>query len=201
MKQLRTITEDEMIAVFLKGEFSSERFGAAIHKQLAVMNQPDSIVAKSDITDNSQNKARRQILSATRGYEQDRVLFVGFPHDVAWQEVEITKDELAHVQYINYSYWNELTNGSRLPSDAAANIRAGKVVFGVSNENFIKAAEAVRAGHQFPTLILVGTDKGSLVALEGHLRLTAYALAWDEVPDAMKVIIGTSRNVGSWGLY
>lgn len=201
MNKLRSITENEMIAIFLRGEFTSERFSYAIHRQLASLKLRDSVITNPDLDDASQNKARRRILSSARGYDQRTEVFNGFPDDVMWTEVEVTKDELAHVRYIDYSYWSELTNGSRLPMDAAATIEAGKEVFGVSNDRFKKAAEAVRAGKQFPTMILAGEDKNNLVVLEGHLRLTAYALTWKNVPENIKVIIGISPHMTEWSLY
>jgi hypothetical protein len=60
------------------------------------------------------------------------------------------------VRYIEYSYWNELSGGSRLPGDAAERIRAGVRVSGVSNGRFIAAARAVRRGERFSPLILAG---------------------------------------------
>ena len=201
MKAIRNITEDEMIAVFLRGEFASERFGGAIHEQLAHLEQPDTVATHPDITDAAQNKIRRDILSAARGYGQRTEVFGGFPRDVEWLEVELTKAELARVKYIDYSYWTELMGGSRLPKDAAAAIEAGTEIFGVSNDGFKRAARAVREGKQFPTMILAGETTDNLVALEGHLRLTAYALAWDNVPETMKVIVGVSPHMGEWGLY
>ena len=201
MKKLRNINENEMVAVFLLGEFTSERFSDAIHKELASLKLHDSVITNPNIDDVVENQARRQILSSARGYDQRTDVFGGFPRDVKWTEAELSKDELKHVKYINYSYWNELTNGSRLPKDAVATIDTGREVFGVSNDRFIQAAEAVRAGKQFPTMIFAGEEQNNLVALEGHLRLTAYALAWNNVPDKIKVIIGISPHMTEWGLY
>ncbi|MET9913416.1 hypothetical protein ABZZ74_42790 [Streptomyces sp. NPDC006476] len=44
------------------------------------------------------------------------------------------------------------------------------------NEPFVDAARALISGERFPPLILVGERQDNLVCLEGHLRLTAYAL-------------------------
>jgi hypothetical protein len=201
MKQLKPITEDEMIAVFLSGELASERFGGDIHTQLKQTGKPVSIIAQPDITNQAHNAFRRQVLSATRGYEQRDGTFTGFPRDITWCRAELSKEELAAVKYIDYSYWVEITNGTRLPKDAVATIRAGKEIFNVSNERFLTAAEAVRQGTKFPTMILAGENGHSFVALEGHLRLTAYALAWDAVPDRLEVIIGLSPHMAEWGYY
>lgn len=80
------------------------------------------------------------------------------------------------MRYLDYSYWVELSGGSRRPTDAAARIKAGLRAFDVPNEPFVDAAHAVIGGERFPPLILVGERQDNLVCLEGHLRLTAYAL-------------------------
>jgi hypothetical protein len=115
-----------------------------------------------------------------------------------WYRAVISKEEIARVRYIVYSYWNELSGGSRLPSDAAANIRAGLVVYDVPNDNFWKTSQAVADGIMFPELILVGTSPAALIVLEGHVRLTAYCLALEWLPAEMTVLVGLSPDFASW---
>ncbi len=104
-----------------------------------------------------------------------------------------------NVRYIDYSYWNELSGGSRLPRDAAIRIRSGITVFGMSTDPFLKMAEALQQGAQFPELILVGTKPDAdLVVLEGHARLTAYALVPDFTPNELTVIAGFSAAMCAW---
>jgi hypothetical protein len=170
-------SEDEMIACFLLGELTSARFSAGIRRALAAAGRSERLVTDADLADPVDNGARRALLAVTRGYGQNRDVFEDFPGKVGWIRAVLTADELAHVRYIEYSYWNEVSGGSRLPGDAAARIRAGVQVFGVSNERFIAAARAVRRGERFTPLILAGPRPEKLVCLEGHLRLTAYALA------------------------
>ena len=85
------------------------------------------------------NQARRALLAATRGYGEDRGIFEHFPATVRWGWAWLTAAELAQVRYIEYSYWNEISGGSRLAADAAKNIRAGVRPYGVSNQRFIRA--------------------------------------------------------------
>lgn len=100
------------------------------------------------------------------------------------------------MRYIDYSYWNELSGGSRLPVDAAGRIREGVRVFGISNQRFLDAADAVARGERFPPLILAGPHYDDLVCLEGHLRLTGYALAG--FPVEVECLIGTAPTMGRW---
>ena len=70
-------------------------------------------------------------------------------------------------------------------------IRSGRQVFGESNEGFLKAAQALRAGARFPELIVVAESPDAvLTVFEGHVRLTAYMLAPECVPEELPVVVG-----------
>ena len=189
-------SENEMIAGFLLGELTSRRFRAGIRRALAAAGESERLLTDADLADPAANRARRDLLAATRGYGENRDVFEDFPRRVRWIRAVLTPDELARVRYIEYSYWNELSNGSRLPGDAAERIRAGVRVFGVSNGRFVAAARAVRRGVCFPPLILAGPRRETLVCLEGHLRLTAYALAG--FPAGVECLVGTARALDRW---
>lgn len=189
--------EHEMVACFLLGELTSDRFGPSIREQLAATGLSEQLLTRADLTDEDANRARRDLLGATRGYGQARELFdEDFPTCVRWVRAVLTPSEVARVRYIDYSYWNELSGGSRLPVDAVSRIRRGVRVFGVSNRRFITAARAVARGERFPPLILVGTEWDALVCLEGHLRLTAYALAG--FPVDVECLVGTAPSMDRW---
>jgi hypothetical protein len=121
---------------------------------------------------------------------------------MSWKKVILSKEELQNTKYINYSYWVEMSGGTRLPKDGAENILAGKEVYGQSNEHFLRMADAVRDGAVFERLILVAENENAyLVVLEGHHRLTAYCMAIDYVPEEIEVIVGFSEAIVNWGLY
>ncbi len=129
-------------------------------------------------------------------YGESRELFEFFPARVEWMWTQIQPTELAAVRYIEYSYWNELSGGSRLAVDAARRIDEGVRPFGVSNARFRAAADAVRDGVRFPPLILAGPLHNELVCLEGNLRLTAYALAG--FPVHLECLTGVSPALRRW---
>ena len=76
------------------------------------------------------------------------------------------------------------------------------MVFGMSTHHFLEMAQALRNGAKYPELILVGSEAHSaLVVLEGHARLTAYALASDLIPRDLTAIVGSSRTMSAWRDY
>ncbi len=197
MRVLGVSSEDEMVACFLRGELSSQRFGGDIRSRLVACGQAEQLLTHPDLSDAEANAARRALLAATRGYGENRELFdEDFPAHVTWIRAVLSADEAAKVRYMNYSYWVELSGGSRRPADAARRIMAGVRAFDVPNERFVKAARAITRGERFSPLIFVGERHEELVCLEGHLRLTAYALAG--FPADVECLVGTAPTMGRW---
>jgi len=197
MLVLGPASEEEMIACFLGAELTSERFGPEIRSVLAAIGHPESLLTHPDLTDAAANAARRAVLAATRGYGENRELFdESFPAKVTWTRAVLTPAELAAVRYMDYSYWIELSGGTRLPADAAKRIRAGHRAYDIPNDGAIAAGRAAQAAVRFPPLILVGETHGNLVCLEGHLRLTGYALAG--FPANVECLLGTAPDMGRW---
>ena len=202
MRIVEPVAEDEVVALFLKTEIESVRFRSAILKLLLRDGRDRALVDDPDTSDVGQNAYRRGLLGEFRGWGRNRAMFEGFPRDVCWFRAVISKVELAQVRYIDYSYWVELSGGTRLPKEAAIRIRAGVDVFGVPSSGFLPLAEAMRQRSAFPDLILVAKDKHSyLVVMEGNARLTAYFLAPEYIPDELGVLVGFSAAITNWGLY
>ena len=186
-----------MIACFLSGELTSTRFGPAIRSALRARGWPEALVTHPDLADARANAARRALLAETRGYGQNRELFDGtFPASVTWTRAVLAPAELAAVRYMDYSYWIELSGGTRLPADAAKRIKAGHRAYGIPNDGAISAGLAAAQRVPFPPLILVGVTHSNLVCLEGHLRLTGYALAG--FPVSVECLLGTAPDMARW---
>ena len=191
-----------MIALFLGTELASIRHGPRLRQLLDGQRLPEHIVLAPDLADPTASAQRRQLLDMYRGHDSRVGLFAGFPSDVLWEWVTLTPGELLQVKYINYDYWVELSGGSRLAADAPVRIRTGVAPFRVSSEWAITLGETLAAGAHFPPLILVTSGPtNNLVVLEGHARLTAYAMRPDALPSELEVMLGTSPQMVHWGLY
>jgi hypothetical protein len=202
MQLLGDSSEDEMIAAFLHAELSSERFGPQLHTLLRQDRVDQHVISTPDLTSATENAYRRVLLGRFRGYGHNRDLFDGFPSVLTWQRVALAPAEVLTIRYINYEYWVALSGGTRLPSDAAQAIQEGRCVFDVGLDGFLRTVQALRQGAQFPELICVRRDiSAPLVVLEGHLRLTAYALAPEMIPSPTTSILGTAAEIVRWGCY
>lgn len=202
MKAIRASSEDEMIAEFLSAELTSARFGRQILDALKECGAPEGMVRNPDLHNKKENRLRRAVFTKYREYGSNRGLFENFPSDVRWERVSFTREEVKRIRYIDYSYWVELSGGSRLAADAALNIRRGVTAFGQSNDRFFEAAASLRSGGRFPPLIVVSKDRTSrIVVLEGHVRLTAYLLEPELMPKEIEALIGYSPGFTAWNLY
>ena len=202
MRITKGISEDEMIAVFLKGEIGSFRFGEKIIKYLELDNQNRKIIDNPNIDNNEENKYRRNLFEKYRGYGSNKELFENFPQDVAWKRAILEKADLQNIKYINYDYWVELSGGSRKVIDGARNVIGGVEIFKQSNKNFWETNEIIEKGRRLPDSILVAESESSpLVVLEGHVRLTAYLMKSERITNELPVIIGFSQNMRKWDLY
>src|SRR5579872_1680842 len=198
MQHLHPIGEDEMVAVFLQTEIASTRFSATILTILVRDGQDRRIIDCPDLANEPENIYRRRVLGEHRGYRRNADVFTGVPDHVRWYHALATPTDLTQVRYINYDYWTELSGGSRLATAAAARIRQGIEAFGVGTGGFWYMADALRAGATFPRLILVGEDERSpLILLEGHVRLTAYFLRPEYIPEALPVIVGYGKGMAN----
>ena len=145
------------------------------------------MIQEPDWQNAAENVLRRTLLGVYRGYGQNADYFPDFPAHVRWERVGLSREELERVRYIDWEYWLDLTDGTRMAIDGARNALAGKVVYDVSSDGFVSMADALRQGARFPPLILVAKDVGApLVVMEGHARLTAYLIALSASPPSWR---------------
>jgi DNA phosphorothioation-dependent restriction protein DptG len=186
VRLLYRTTIDDMVAVFLKAEIASERFGEKIISQLGLGSKERSVVDTPDITNVVENAYRRQLLASYRAY-----VFEELPAHTQWYRAVLNRDEVMKIRYIDYDYWNEISDNTRLPIVATETIRAGREIYGQSTQVFLDGAEKLRAGALFPELIVVGTSpEEQLTVYEDHGRLTCYMLAPECIPEALEVVAG-----------
>jgi len=193
MKYLRNSSEDEVIRVFLEAELDNPR-----HEQRYLLAKKKcglgSISNEEMLSDRKDNE-RRMLLTQARGWP-DSMLFEGLPKNLSWDYFELETDDLNNLNYIDYSYWNELSSNTREPYVAAENIKNKVLVYGQSNDQFYGIASAVSANHKFPPLVLGKMLDGKFVIIEGHARATGFALA-KKIPYGQAAIV-SEQYVDNW---
>jgi hypothetical protein len=210
MRLLRSASEDEVVAAFLRAEADDTgRYRASIQERLGSDGEPLDTVGRPDLSDPRQNAYRRRLLGEARGFGRGNGMFVGFPPSVDWHRAVLPRDELLEVLYIDDhdcgDYWVTLSGGSRRPRDAAARIRARigpDWAIGVWDLSGCEAVVRRLCEGSLPELI-VATDPrlGRVVAVEGNGRLTSFALFPERLPKAIEVFCTIADGLDSWGLY
>jgi hypothetical protein len=194
MKLLRPITEDEMIATFLRAELDSGRYGERLRGFLARDGRDEAVFRVPDLASPDENDYRRAILEEHRGYVRREGLFLYFPEQVEWHRAALTPDEVRAIRYINWDRWLRASDGTRLAPVAARRIRAGEIqdVTVEEHEAFVDASTQ-------PELIAATTPALTpLVLVEGHVRLTAYALFPERLPPEPEILLGISEEMAGW---
>jgi len=201
MRILREISEAEMLATFLRGELDAPRWSETLRALLDEAGEDESILRRPNIEDARENAVRERLLERHRGWLSRIGLFDDFPARVDWWRAALCRDEVLATLYINWDWWLVVSGGTRRPLDAAARIRACEIP-GTTAEEHEPIAARLLSAEPPPELILVAPpDHSGLVALEGHVRLTAYALFPEYLPDELEVLLGTSDEITRWSEF
>ena len=198
MRLLGPASEEEMIAVFLRGELDSSRYGKKLRTLLARDRRAEDVLRRPDLGDVEANAYRRRLLEEHRAYERRDGLFGGFPQQVEWFRAALERDEVLDILYIDWDWWLELSGGTRRPRDAARRIVEAEGADATAAEHEPLAA-ALQTTPPPPELIAVTTPaRTPLVLVEGHARLTAYALFPDYLPAKLEILLGVSDEMPRW---
>lgn len=199
MKILRQSSEDEMISEYLKAEYSSSRFSENIQEAMQKLSICEKIILSPNLQNVSENRQRRELLGAFRGYGLNQSMFERFPDVTDWFLCSFSEEDIGKIRYIDYSYWNELSGGTKLPIDAVRTIHEGISIYGQGNEGFINAASYIRNGGVFNKMFFLTADFEKYVIVEGHMRMTAYAIEPDYFNN-IEVIVGKcdSDELKNW---
>lgn len=193
MRTIRTGTEDEMISEYLRAEYTSERFSERLKRIMEEMCLDKRIILAPDLGKTEEAAQRRALLGRYRGYGQNRDMFAHFPSHIEWRVCSFQPEDLKKIRYIDYSYWNELSKGTHLPIEAVATVRNNIRIFDVPNDGFLLAEDYIRKGGSFPRMVFLTADDQDFVIVEGHQRMTAYALA-PEFFSGIEVMVGKCKE-------
>jgi O-antigen/teichoic acid export membrane protein len=168
----RRISEDEVLAEFLRNEFYHPEF----HRY---WQRLEKIVLAPDFTNADQNVLRRALLFRRRGR-----MWRELPADTQWWEVELEPADLARVHVFPRSHWRKIANGNFALAEIADNLRT-RARRGLDGTFLSKVRslsthlrEGIRDEKTTPTVILmIGIDERSpLTIIEGNHRMVAAML-------------------------
>lgn len=172
MRKLRRLTEAEVIADFLRGEFFHKEYDADRAQFTAIVERPN-------LTNATENEIRRVLLFRRRD-----TMWWELPEDRQWWEIEFDPEDVELVSVFPRAHWRQIAGGNFSALHVAERIRQLKD--GRSDE-FLSKISAI--GSRLSTdliqedlpqgmIILLGLDERSPVTLlEGNHRFIAALLA------------------------
>ena len=168
LTKLRRVSEDEVIAEFLRNEFYHPEFNQ-------YWQRLEKLVLTPDLTDQWENGVRRALLYRRRGRMWNEL-----PSGTEWWEVELEPADLERVRIFPRSHWRGIAKGNFALNRIAGNIRAhaGNGI----NRDFLSKVRSLSTHlrHEEPpanAILMIGTDEGSpLTVIEGNHRMVAAML-------------------------
>lgn len=187
-----------MIAAFLQAEIHSPRFKKYVR---SLLGGDLRLVQRPRLDDRWENEERKKVLAGYRGYGQNSLLFQHFPTDIDWQRVILSRDEVGALKYAGVvETWRDLSNGSRLVRDGAANVETVSVGEN-ANANILAVEAELLRGRTYPEIIIAAVPGDTNhVLIEGHTRATAYYRAFDKTAE-VEAIVAYSPHMATWGFY
>lgn len=172
MRKLRRLTEAEVIADFLRGEFFHKEYDADREQFTAIVEHPD-------LTNATENEIRRILLFRRRD-----TMWWELPEDRQWWEIEFDPEDVELVSVFPRAHWRKIARGNFSAVHVAERVRQLK---DSGSDEFLSKISAI--GSRLPTdgaqedltqgmIILLGLDEHRPVTLlEGNHRFIAALLA------------------------
>ena len=170
MKKLRRITEAEVIAEFIKGEFFHPEYDPDRERFADIVNNPD-------LTNEAENAVRKAILFRRRD-----TMWWELPEDRQWWEIEFTPEDIDKVSVFPRAHWRKMASGDfnarHIAAEVAAQIERN------DSSPFTAKMKAIRdslaAGRNASMIVFLGLDENHRVTLlEGNHRFIASLLLPD----------------------
>jgi hypothetical protein len=167
MRKLRRLTEAEVIAEFLRGEFFQKEYDADRERFASLVEHPN-------LTDATENELRRILLFRRRD-----TMWWELPEDRQWWEIEFEPEDVEQVSVFPRAHWRKIARGNFRALDVAARIRQLKET---EPTEFVKKISDICANlsSNLPQgmVIFLGVDEDRRVTLlEGNHRFIAALLA------------------------
>ena len=161
----RKLTEEEVMAEFLRSEFHHPEFDEYRHEFDAVVRHPD-------LKNTRENAVRQALLFLRRG-----AMWRELPADTQWFEVELTPEDLDRIRFFPRAQWRRIAQGSFYLTDVVEKIRLRLDSHDAFFDKLRSLSSSVQENLINPTVLLIGVDNtGPLTILDGNHRMAASML-------------------------
>lgn len=192
LRIIRCVSEDEVIAEFLKSDFASPVLQDYRESHREVVMKPDF--------DNAIDNAKRRALLFIRHL----ALWKEIPTETKWFEVEINETHLGQIRAFPRAQWRKLAHGNFSVTKIAENVRTRQFA---SGSPFLAKMTSIGEHllleeHGFSAVILIGLNaKEPLTVLDGNHRLVAAMLAPEGSLKKLRFLCGLSPRMSECCWY
>ena len=186
IRVIRKVSEDEVIAEFLKSDFHHPEFQEYRESLGAIVTQPN-------FSDPVENAKRRALL-----FRRHLSLWAEIPDDTSWYEVEVNYSDIDHVRAFPRAQWRKLAQGNYSVTEIAGRVLAQR---GSLPDQFMSkidriAGELACGRNGFGAVILIGTSESEPVTvLDGNHRLVAALHASPDQVAKLRFVCGLSSRM------
>lgn len=186
IRALRRVTEDEVIAEFLKNDFYSPEF-----KEYQSLS---NVVTSPDLQDAPQNELRRALFFMRHG-----ALWRELPKGTQWFEIEVGKDDLERMYVFPRARWRRLAKGNfalmevmqRLETEPSQDAAEEAFRSKIRNLHSIIARDG-----EVGAIVLIGLgENGPLTILDGNHRMAAAMLLSRDAAQRFRFFCGLSPKM------
>jgi hypothetical protein len=192
VRLIRRVSENEVIAEFLKSDFHSPEFRR-------YQESMESVVRKPNLEDSGENAQRRALL-----FIRHLSLWEEIPAGTDWYEVEISKENLRQVRVFPRAQWRKLARGNFSITEVIKVLRVRGHL--VDAQFLSKIAAITDLFNQnelgLGAVILIGLDDSKpLTILDGNHRLAAAILASPDSLTRRRFLCGLSPRMSECCWY
>jgi O-antigen/teichoic acid export membrane protein len=186
LRLIRRISEDEVIAEFLKSDFHSPAFREYHESLRQVVNNPN-------LENAGENAKRRALL-----FIRHLALWEEIPTGTEWYEMEISEPDLGQIRVFPRAQWRKLARGNFSINDIAEGMRSRRHLV---DAPFLEKIASI--GNQFNcedpgfgAVILIGLNESEpLTILDGNHRLVAAMLSSADGLKKIRFLCGLSPRM------
>jgi O-antigen/teichoic acid export membrane protein len=183
---IHSVSEDEVIAEFLKSDFDSPEF-RQYHENLR------EVVCAPDLSNAGDNAKRRALL-----FIRHLALWKELPTGTKWYEIEIKEADLGQIRAFPRAHWRKLAKGNFSMTAVTEGMRSRQHL--VDAPFLAKMAaigdQFVQVDPGFSAVILIGlNERGPLTILDGNHRLVAATLASPTGLSKLRFLCGLSPRM------
>jgi O-antigen/teichoic acid export membrane protein len=183
---IRSVSEDEVIAEFLKSDFNSPAFREYQESLREIVSTPD--------LDNAGDNAKRRALLFIRHL----ALWKEIPAGTDWYEMEVSEADLGQIRAFPRAQWRKLAKGNFSITEIAQAMRTRQHKVDAPFLSKIAAIgeQLLQEDHGFSAVILIGLNESEpLTVLDGNHRVVAAMLTAPGSVKKLRFLCGLSPRM------